>query len=422
MPSGSTQPCPQCGTSLPVVPPYLTWCHECGWNIKASPRELPAGRLDRLYEAAGRRVGQRLERELTATSELRPGLTPSKLLAYTIAGAVHLMTLVLLAGGVVLIALFPTKIFAVVGGALMIATGVLVRPRLGKVPDEDIVATSEAPTLFGIVDQVATAVGTATADVLVVDHSYNASWAILGLRRKRVLKLGLPLLSALEPQERAALVAHELAHARNGDSSRGIFVGSAVGGLAGWYRLLAPHPTSGRLGSAEYVANVMLWLVSRPPLLLLQLEYHLLLQDSRRAEYLADAIAAQAAGSDAVVSVHEKLLLQNSFQQLVSQHAHPAAQAEGGDLFEAVRSHLAAVPERERERRRQVALLEESSLGATHPPTGRRIRLLEQRPVHAAAVDVTSSQSEEVDRELSRLRPELHRRLVELQRASLYYR
>jgi Zn-dependent protease with chaperone function len=422
MPPGSTQPCPQCGASLPVVPPYLTWCHECGWNIKASPRELPAGRLDRLYEAAGRRVGQRLERELTATSELRPRPTPSKLLAYTIAGAVHLMTLALLAGGVVLIALFPARIFAVVGGALMIATGVLVRPRLGKVPDEDIVARSEAPILFGIVDQVATVVGTATADVLVVDHSYNASWAILGLRRKRVIKFGLPLLSALEPHERAALVAHELAHARNGDSSRGIFVGSAVGGLAGWYGLLAPHPTSGRLGSAEYVANVLLWLVSRPPLLLLQLEYHLLLQDSRRAEYLADAIAAQAAGSDAVVSVHEKRLLQNSFQQLVSQHAHPAAQAEGGDLFEAIRSHLAAVPERERERRRHVALLEESSLGATHPPTGRRIRLLERRPVHAAAVDVTSSQSEEVDRELNRLRPSLHRRLVELQRASLYYR
>ena len=36
----------------------------------------------------------------------------------------------------------------------------------------------------------------------------------------------------LPPQPRAALIAHELAHARNGDSTRGFFVGSALNALA----------------------------------------------------------------------------------------------------------------------------------------------------------------------------------------------
>jgi len=428
--AGGTQPCPNCGASLPVVPPYLTWCHQCGWNVKAAPRPpLPAGRFDRLYEEAGRRVGQRLERELAAAETLEPRLTPSKALAYAIAAGVHLSTLLLVAGGVVLIALFPTKIFAIAAGALMIAVAVLVRPRFGKVPDEDLVSRDEAPTLFRLFDRVAEAVGTKTVDVLVVDDLYNAAWAILGVRRKRVLRLGLPLIAALEPQERVGVVAHELAHARNGDSSRGLFVGSAIRGLANWYIVLSPHRTTGvnqplstPIGLAEKVANVFLWLLSRPPLLLFRVEVELLLQDGRRAEYLADAIAARVAGSDAVVGTHEKLLLESSFEQVVRQFAHPSNRGNESAVFDVVRAHLDAVPPRERERRRRVALLEDSSLGATHPPTGQRIRLLEQRPAHRAQVTLTAAESDEIDRELSGLRQRLGRRLVENQRARLYQR
>ena len=430
MEAGGTQPCPNCGASLPVVPPYLTWCHQCGWNVKAAPRPpLPAGRFDRLYEEAGRRVGQRLERELAAAETLEPRLTPSKALAYAIAAGVHLSTLLLVAGGVVLIALFPTKIFAIAAGALMIAVAVLVRPRFGRVPDEDIVSRDAAPTLFRLFDRVAEAVGTKTVDILVVDDLYNAAWAILGVRRKRVLRVGLPLIAALEPQERVGVVAHELAHARNGDSSRGLFVGSAIRGLAHWYVVLAPHRTTGvnqplyaPIGLAEKVANVFLWFLSRPPLLLFRVEVELLLQDGRRAEYLADAIAARVAGSEAVVATHEKLLLESSFEQVVRQFSRPSNHGNESAVFDVVRSHLDAVPPRERERRRRVALLEDSTLGATHPPTGQRIRLLEQRPVHRAQVALTAAESDEIDRELSGLRQRLGRRLVENQRARLYQR
>ena len=35
------------------------------------------------------------------------------------------------------------------------------------------------------------------------------------------MRLGLPLVSVLEPQERVALIAHEIAHDVNGDPARG---------------------------------------------------------------------------------------------------------------------------------------------------------------------------------------------------------
>jgi Zn-dependent protease with chaperone function len=243
------------------------------------------------------------------------------------------------------------------------------------------------------------------------------------------LKLGLPLLAALEPQERVALIGHELGHARNGDSSRGLFVGSAIRGLASWYTVLAPHGTTGMAGSvqrdsdlrlAEHVANVFLWVLSRPPLLLFHVEVGLLLHDSRRAEFLADAIGARVSGSDAAIALHEKLLLSSSFEQVVRQCAHPSAT--DVDVFDAAKSFLDTVPRRERERRRRVAMLEASTLGSTHPPTGQRIRLLEQRPVRSAQVTLTAGESEQIDRELGRLRKPLQRRLIENQRSRLYQR
>src|SRR5438094_618563 len=78
-------------------------------------------------------------------------------------------------------------------------------------------------------------------DALVISASFNAEWAVLGWRRRRTLTLGLPLLTVLPPQPRAALIAHELAHARNGDSTRGFFVGGAINALSTWYGILGPQ-------------------------------------------------------------------------------------------------------------------------------------------------------------------------------------
>lgn len=78
---------------------YETWCHECGWNIVApAPRRPVRSRVDRIYAAAGRRLGERLEGELLAADELAPRLTPAKAAAYAVALGVHALTAAL-AGG-----------------------------------------------------------------------------------------------------------------------------------------------------------------------------------------------------------------------------------------------------------------------------------------------------------------------------------
>ena len=106
----------------------------------------------------------------------------------------------------------------------------------------------------------------------------------------------------------------------------------------------------------------------------------------QRAEYLADAAAARVAGTAAAIALHERLLLYRTFQDAIQQAAL-ADDARGA--LDRVRAALRSVPERERERRRRVARLEQTRLEDTHPPTGMRIALLEDRAPLPPAVTLS---------------------------------
>jgi Zn-dependent protease with chaperone function len=359
---------------------------------------------------------------------LEPRLTPARLIAYVIAGAVYAWALLLVGIAVLLAAIdFPNP-FGFVLAFIPFSLAFFMRPRFGKPPKEDVLERDEAPTLYALADEVADALETPRADDIVVNEEFNASWAILGLRRRRVLTLGLPLLSMLAPQERVAIIAHELAHGRNGDSSRGLFVGSAVRALEELYAVFAPDPTLStdyvaayELGLFDRITNVFMWIVSRPILGVLYLELHLLLQDAQRAEYLADALGAEVAGTAGAVGVHEKSFLEPTFHAAV-QRASRGREGEAADVFAEAVSAAAGVPDRERERRRRVARLEEARLDATHPPSARRLELLERRGPQEARVTLTDERSHAIDQELMPLRAPMQRLLVEEHRDALYAR
>ena len=422
MESAQVRACPECGAEMPIQHGYVTWCDQCNWNVAASVKDASAGTLDRLYAAAGRQLGDRLDRELRAAEELEPTLTKAKLAAYVVAAFVYTFVIALVVGAIVLLAIAPTNPAAIVVAVIFLGTAFLMRPRTGKPPTENLVAKKEAPTLHETIAAVAAALDTPAADVVEIDARYNASFAVLGWRRRRALTLGLPLLAALEPQERVELFAHELAHGRNGDSTRGLFVGSAVNGLVELYDLLEPDPSAGEgyeeLAFFERIANVVLYLLSRPVKWLLLLEFHLLLQDSRRAEYLADALAARVAGTEAAVSSQEKLLLDSAFKAIVKEYAQSGVQ---GDLFDEIHGRFALVPDRERERIRRAARLEETRLDATHPPTGLRMRMLEERRWREPEVVLDVVRSADIDRELAPFRAAFQESLIEDYRDSLYY-
>jgi Zn-dependent protease with chaperone function len=236
-----TMQCPSCGTELPVLEGYISWCHECGWNVKPLETTGGHGPLDRIGARLGRRYGRRLAEEVARAPTLEPRLTISKAFAYVIAGAAHAFTIALVAGGVALILVADGNIPPIVAGGLAILLGLAARPRFSKTPPGEALSRDAAPTLYGLADDIAGALAIAPCDAVVVTADFNASWTPVGIRRRRVMTLGLPLVSVLEPQELVALIAHEHAHARNGDATRGLFVGTAINGLATLYGILEPR-------------------------------------------------------------------------------------------------------------------------------------------------------------------------------------
>ena len=398
----------------------MTWCDGCGWNLSAPPRPpREETALTRVADALGRRLGDRLAAELARSPALAPKRTPAKVAAYALALLVHGASLALLVGGVALGVLAFPNIAALVAGFVMVGLAVLMRPRLGAVPDEGLLAREQAPTLYALADDVAAALEVKPVDLIVVPSEFNAGWQVAGIRRTRVLTLGLPLLAALEPAERVAVVAHELAHARNGDSTRGLVVGSAANALAEAYAIVWPGDGSddeaAGLGLA-FVVHGVLWLISRPLYGLLLLQLSLVLRDSQRAEYLADALAARVAGTDAVVAAHEKLLLSSALDGVVQS----VSRASELDLFAELEAAIRRVPERERERRRRAARLEDARLEDTHPPTAMRIELLTRRDRRPGLVALDEEHSARIDAELAPLRAPLQRRLVDEYRDRLY--
>lgn len=422
---GTSQSCPRCGTQVPVHSGYVTWCHSCGWNVAApSAAYTPPGRIGRLYERVGRRLGDRLAGELLTDESLQPRLTLSKGLAYSIAVGVYAVAIAFAVAGLALLVLgFPNPV-AIGVGVVLVAIAVLMRPRFGKAPDEGLISREEAPRLHELADEIASALETEPVDLVQIAPAFNAQWGVYGLRRTRVLGVGLALLAVLEPQERVALIAHELAHAKNGDSTRGFFMGSALGSLEELYVLLAPNEflyevENPDLGPIERIANWILWLISRPLLGLLLLQLHLLLRDSQRAEYLADALAARVAGGEATIALQEKLLLASTVDAAVQHAARPGENGET-DLFEELVTATISIPERERERRRRVARLEQARLSDTHPPTAKRIALIEGRPPASLLVALDEGRSAAIDAELAGRRRAAQRELIDEYRDSLY--
>jgi Zn-dependent protease with chaperone function len=235
----------------------------------------------------------------------------------------------------------------------------------------------------------------------MLGYDLNAFTTTVGLRRTRVLCIGLPLWATLEPQERVALLGHELGHFVNGDVRRGPLTHVAETTLSRVALLFNLKGVGGR-GLLEYVSSVLTRALGRLVAGVARALQVLLVwvsqRDSQRAEYLADDLAARAGGTAAAVALADQLVMTESIDTVVRREARagngmPAWQ----DAARVARTNLAAkLP-----LLRRLSRHTEVSLYASHPPTGLRAEMLERRPAQAAAVTLTESEAAQIDQELA---------------------
>lgn len=156
-----------------------------------------------------------------------------RIAAFLLSLAVHAVTLGCLVFGVVTVWRHPAFLPSWLLGAIFVAIGVLLRPRVRTLPrDAELLDPGSAPVLYGVADRLADQVGVPRpALVAVRDLTVETGYQRVGLRRTPVLVVGLPLWLALSPRQRAVLLAGAYAEA---GADVGIVVEGALSTLAVW--------------------------------------------------------------------------------------------------------------------------------------------------------------------------------------------
>ncbi|GIF06545.1 M48 family metalloprotease [Actinoplanes siamensis] len=393
--------CPRCAAETISKRSAEPWCPACEWSLdrfdpeQRSP-ELGWRWVDRRLFRTAFWLTERQFAELKGAPEIGRGTSAARIV--TVAVSVLLLAAVaaLLATGIWLLTydfFSPVNLL----GALLVLIAVALRPRLGRLPeDAHELDRATAPTLFALIERVAGTVGAPMPDVVLLIADRNAFTITIGLRRRRVLALGAPLWSVLDPQERVALLGHELGHFVNGDVRRGLVTQAAETTLGQVAHLLRPAKRGS--GVVETAVELLARAAARFFLLLHLVLVWISMRDSQRAEYLADEMAARAGGSDAAIRLLDQLLFGDAIDTVVRREARAGHSAAAWRAAaDQARNQLSVdvVAYRQLSRRTEVSLF------ASHPPCGSRAGLIAARAGRPAAVQVTGADLDRMDEELT---------------------
>jgi heat shock protein HtpX len=404
--------CPKCSTEVPVHEGFRTWCERCGWNVGDDTSPTDEGLFARQHIRIGERYGRTMLETLKImpAQNLRPRWTIRKALAVVLAASVHLLSLTLFVAGIYLITTGFPEIPSMLLGAASCAFAWIMRPKPGKVPSDDIASQQEFPALHTLVNEVAPELGGQPINHIIVNEDFNAAYGVVGWRRVPVLWIGLPLWMALRPQERLALLGHEVAHGVNGDGTRSFIVWSALSALDEWIDVLRV-PLRHATTSTEILAGYVAWISSVPFAATQSLLAHLLWLDKQQAEYFADYLGSLISGTEAAVSTLQRLRCVEHLDDVLLKNAYSTSQS-GAYILGLFRQRIAGLPEREWQRLARSSQHEGARLDASHPPTAYRVAFLDAHRVAEPRMVATASVMTTIDKELNSLQEKLGQRLI----------
>jgi Zn-dependent protease with chaperone function len=266
----------------------------------------------------------------------------------------------------------------------LIVWSVLPRPDKFEPPGPRL-SEEEQPRLFALVRDIGARTGQAMPREVYLVADVNAfvtqRGGIMGFFSKRVMGLGLPLLSLLTVSELRAVIAHEFGHYYGGDTKLGPWIYKTRGAITRTVISL----TQGADGWGALISVPFKW----------YLEFFLRITQSisRAQEFAADALAAKVVGQAPLISglktVHGgaaayEAYLQHELGPVLQAGFRPPL-AEGFRAFvdgKRVKASLAKLVSKE--------LAEgEGDAFDTHPPLAQRIAALAALPPSAEPSDDT---------------------------------
>jgi heat shock protein HtpX len=403
--------CPRCQSALASERGAAPWCPACEWGLDTYEphrrgREFAWPWQRRLMFRVAYRMNLRQFTALAGQPVARSRFNWPQVALIGIAVSMLAIVLGLLALGVeIILAVYPD--FRMSAGVVLIAVGLFLMPRFGRLdPYADVITRAQAPELHMLIDEVAATISAPRPHIVQVHSGFNASSTAYGLRRRRVIRIGLPMWAALTPAERVALLAHELGHFVNGDVRRGPLTSLAFGTLANLSTLTRPDQRRPRLRGSfgatlamgEVVATVIMGIMHQVFGWAQTAVTCVGLRSTQRAEYQADDAAARTAGTEAAIGLVDLLVVSDLLHMAVRRAARndpspPSWRAAADDCRNEIAPRLA--------RLRQLSQRDEASLLRTHPPSGLRVKMLQTRPWVQAKVVLTVARATRIDAELA---------------------
>jgi heat shock protein HtpX len=386
---------------------HLSVCLKADVSVRHTPAvssltDVPTSWLhraeQRLADGLARRQLASVTARTSAGSRPRRSRATAQLVVLAAVAPVHLTLLASAVGGALLVVNGPTwplKSLGVILAFVAFATS----PRPAKLPRHSVaLGPDDAPYLFALLGDVASATGARVPDQVLVTREYNAFAMRAGWRRRRVIAIGAPLWVAAPPQARVALLGHELGHFAHGDLTDLWWVWAAQRSLQHWAEIVrGPR-------QVLYARNSFAVRYALVPFQLVVSAYQWLINTlngpaQQRAEYLADVGAARAAGSAGAARMLEVLLVEPTVSTAMTRAAVSPGRP---DMWEVVTTSVGAFDDDAFRRNRAGALSTTARIDDSHPATLLRLQLIETLPPMSAAVVLDASRRAAVDAELAR--------------------
>lgn len=197
------------------------------------------------------------------------------------------------------------------GAALLAIVGIFKRPPRDTGIAGELISEKDAPLLWANLRGAASKIGTAPPDQVVagIDVNFFVTEAPLTIGQRtlsgRSLFVSLPLLRILDRSEADAVLAHELAHFRGGDTASSAALGPKLVQYDHYCHLM-------RHGGSTIAVFHLIYLYR------LIFEWALR-KDSREREFLADRVAAKSVSASAIVTALIKVAAYARYRSQVEQ-------------------------------------------------------------------------------------------------------
>ncbi|MCX3059452.1 M48 family metallopeptidase [Streptomyces beihaiensis] len=319
------------------------------------------------------------------------------LIGFILLGALGALDWGLVSGGHVGVGVMKLVILSVIVAIPVVQGLFVIRSPKFEPPAGVRVDEHAEPRLWAAVRRLAEQTGTRAPDEIYLVAEVNAAVheesRLLGLRSgRRVLLIGVPLLTGLDEAQLMGVLAHEFGHYSNADTRLGAInrrgfeqISRTVTTLMGRAEAKRAQKTADGEASPDAdsgQAGLSYRLAAKPFIWYGAFYVRSMRGAMRRAEFAADHTAARIAGRDAVASALREIpVLDTAFGFYLNSYATLGTGAgllpPPGEFYGGLR-HLLSARHDELDKLRRELPQEEPSPYDTHPPIAERVARIEQ--------------------------------------------